>query len=136
MSFSDDVMKFVRQTKERMDAVFRTSASYLLEEITDRTPVKDGFLRASITVQLNAPVYMDGTPGAGTEAINLASATDVIHIGFTMKYAKRIEYGFTGLDSLGRYYNQTGAGMVRLSAQNWPLHVKKAALKAIAEVNR
>lgn len=136
MSFSDDIRNFVSKTQNRMIAVFRTSASFLHEEISDRTPVDTGFLRASLSATLNEPVYMDGTSGEGTVALSTAALDDAIYIGFTMRYARRIEYGFVGADSLGRSYNQQGAGMMRLSAQNWQDHVKRAVAAAKAEVKQ
>lgn len=128
MGFSGDLARFVNRTQRRMIAVFQTSAQFLAEEITERTPVDTGTLRTSFKTQLNEPVYMDGSYGNGPDlaAIAKAGIGDTIYMGFTMKYARRIEYGFEGPDSLGRVYHQTGAGMVRLSAQNWPQHVKSA----------
>jgi hypothetical protein len=34
-------------------------------------------------------------------------------------YARRLNYGFTGTDSLGRQYNQRGYFFVDLAAQRW-----------------
>nr|DAH62777.1 MAG TPA: putative tail component [Caudoviricetes sp.] len=128
MGFSGDLARFVYRTQRRMIATFQTSAQILAEEIIERTPIDTGFLRASFTVSLNAPVLMDGSEGGAQNLAEIAKAGigDTIYLGFTARYARRIEYGFEGPDSLGRVYHQRGEGMVRLSAQNWPFHVKQA----------
>ncbi len=125
MSFTGDIEAWVAKTQRRMIAVFQTSASFLAEEIIERTPVDTGFLRASFSTQLNRPVQI-GDSGQDMSAISQAGVGDTIYMGFGAVYAMRIEYGFDGPDSLGRVYHQAGAAMVRLSVQNWPLHVKKA----------
>jgi hypothetical protein len=40
-------------------------------------------------------------------------------------YAKRLEYGFVGTDSLGRYYNQPGRFFVTDTCKRWPQIVQK-----------
>jgi len=126
MSFSSELLAWVERTKRRQQVVFQTAAQFLAEDILERTPVDTGFLRGSFRTDPNKPVQVGDTPN-GFEGIASAKATDTIYMGFGAVYAMRIEYGFDGEDSLGRYYYQDGAGMVRLAWQNWPQHVSKAA---------
>ncbi|NNV20533.1 HK97 gp10 family phage protein [Ochrobactrum pseudogrignonense] len=126
MSFSSELLAWVERTKRRQQVVFQTAAQFLAEDILERTPVDTGFLRGSFRTDPNKPVKIGDTPN-GFEGIAAAKATDTIYMGFGAVYAMRIEYGFDGEDSLGRYYYQDGAGMVRLAWQNWPQHVSKAA---------
>lgn len=44
---------------------------------------------------------------------------DTITGSYGMAYSMRLEYGFTGQDSLGRTYNQPAYAFVRTAAQNW-----------------
>jgi hypothetical protein len=147
-SFSASVDKWVLATKARSEAVFKTAAQSMAEDVVDRTPVDTGFLRASLSASLVEPIQInrDATPpkGAGKGSfpapanvslvINNMKLGDKLHIGFVAAYAMRIEYGFKGEDSLGRSYDQKGAGMVRLASQNWPKHVANAVRQAKAAV--
>lgn len=54
---------------------------------------------------------------------------DEVAVGTNVVYAKRIEYGFDGVDALGRRYNQPAQPYLRPAAES-----QRAA--AIAEVNR
>jgi hypothetical protein len=49
-----------------------------------------------------------------------AKAGDVVIIVNPTAYARRIEYGFTGEDSLGRYYNQPGHHMAQQTVAEMP----------------
>lgn len=72
-------------------------------------------------------------------AVNDAQGVDVglqiqgLQLGDTMKFswtaphARRIEYGFTGTDSLGRTYNQPGRFFVTRNAEKFPEFVRKRA---------
>lgn len=126
MSFSSELLAWVERTKRRQQVVFQTAVHFLAEDILERTPVDTGYLRGSFSASVSGPISV-GDTGTGLGAIDAAKATDTIYLGFGAVYAMRIEYGFDGEDSLGRYYYQDGAGMVRLAWQNWPQHVSKAA---------
>lgn len=54
---------------------------------------------------------------------------DSVTAGFSIEYAFRIEYGFTGPDKLGRVYNQPGRFFVRNAVQQWRANVAAAAAK-------
>jgi hypothetical protein len=101
-------------------------------------PVDTGFLRASLVVgsaPLNAPVTTPPKDGGSatwdaavvTLALNNADLSDVVEARYTAAYARRIEYGFTGTDSLGRSYSQRGTRFVALAAQQWPQIVAAVA---------
>ena len=111
-----------------MLAVFQTATQFVVEEMIDRTPVDTGYLRASITVRFNtpAPIRPNNLPVEGASygmptqyalAIAGAKIGQTIYASYTAAYAMPIEYGFK---------SYAGAGMVRLSAQNWDAHVAKA----------
>ena len=52
-----------------------------------------------------------------------------VYIGVQAVYGPRMNYGFQGTDSLGRYYNQTGAFFVEGAADKWVQFVKQAEAK-------
>lgn len=132
-NFSAVIDQWVARTEKRMLAVFQTSASFVIEDIIERTPVDTGFLRASLDVNTDGPVPMSRTPeGAGSFqpptydlAIAGADLGSVIYATFGANYAAHVEYGAQGRPS---------RAMVRLSAQAWPQHVERATAMAKARV--
>lgn len=146
-SFSDSVTDWVRKSETRMTSVFRESAQEVIYEAQrpksrgGNMPVKDGFLRNSGQATLNQPIggttkKPKGYAGADWSAdevvlvINRATLKDTIYFTWTAAYAARMEYGFSGKDSLGREYNQAGNGFLRLAVQQWPTIASKVSKRA------
>lgn len=75
----------------------------LSNAIVEATPVKTGYLRASWKPNVNS---------IDAEASTL-EVGDVFELINTAVYARRVEFGFMGTDSLGRRYNQPGRAFVR-----------------------
>lgn len=71
----------------------------LLAFLKENTPVVTGNLRASWHLKI--------------EGESLTISTGVV-------YARRVEYGFVGEDSLGRTFNQAGRGMVQATVKAAP----------------
>lgn len=112
--FSASVERWVRQAKGRSEAAFRAMGMEAGGRVKELTPVVTGFLRANWLDTIDVDVEMK--PGWGKnlgEAIAQAKIGDTIYILNPVVYARRIEYGFVGEDSLGRRYNQPGRGMVQ-----------------------
>lgn len=133
MTTFEQQMKEARLEIMRMVlGIFQTSAQLLAEGIVDNTPVDTGFLRNSFMVSLQplkplaSHIGPPPSPDSTMAAIGKAKLTDTIYMGFTAVYALRIEYGFDGMDSLGRYYNQSGRFFVRNQVQRWPEYVNKS----------
>ena len=99
-------------------------------------PVDTGNLRNSITMELNASEVSkgNGDEPSGDTAIILAITKfeigDIIAINWTAPYAMRINYGFSGEDSLGRTYNYTGTMFRDKAAAKWQNIVSKNARAA------
>lgn len=146
-SFAESVTNWVRQSEARMTAVFQESAQEVIYEAQrpksrgGNMPVKDGFLRNSGQATLNQPLTTvtekpEGYAGTDWSAdevvlvINRATLKDTIYFTWTAAYAARMEYGFTGKDSLGRQYNQAGNGFLRLAVQQWPTIAAQVAKRA------
>lgn len=140
--FSSSVDAWVMETEKRLNAVFRLSTQKVIQFMQDDVPYRDGFLRASLVVQVNQDVpKADRTASDGLGpyneaymkvAITGAVAGDRITAGYTMVYANRLEYGFVGTDSLGRNYNQPPRGWTRKAVARWNEAVRAATAEAIA----
>ena len=79
-----------------------------------------------------------GASGQGEESYILAAAGikggDVATFTWTAEYARRVNNGFTGADSLGRNYTQVGAHFVEGAVDQWPAIVRASIAKAKARV--
>lgn len=151
LNFGQQVDAWTRKSRTLMEAVFQEATQDLIVAAQTpkgkggNMPIRDGFLRNSGTAALNsvpsgpsrAPDgYKNVDWDASPMAVVVASAKigDRIVFGWTAAYARRMEYGFSGKDSLGRTYNQTGNGFMRLAAQRWPEIVRDAAQRVRKEV--
>jgi predicted Fe-S protein YdhL (DUF1289 family) len=142
--FANDVDAWVQMTEKRMNAVFRLSTQKVISFMQQNVPYRDGFLRASLVVLVNQDPPLpnrnqeDGL-GPYTDAymqlqIANAVAGDRITAAYTMEYARRLEFGFVGTDSLGRHYNQPPRAWTRLAAQQWKKFTEEATNEAKARV--
>lgn len=122
-SFHAQVRAFADKAKARSLAIFRESAQRVAEEAGrpeaqgGRMPVDTGFLRNSVVGSTT------GMPTSASEPVPIAllqtAAGGSVWIGWTAAYARRMEYGFVGEDSLGREYMQPGKAFLRGAVQNW-----------------
>jgi hypothetical protein len=147
--FGQEVAAHVARYKKRLRATARTAVQDTIKIAQTpvakggKMPVKDGFLRASIgaaigqmpsgqTSNESGKVYAEGEQVAGTP-VSVVLLTwqpgDTLFIGWTAAYARRMEYGFSGEDSLGRTYSQTGFGFLRGAVELWDQTVDAAAKK-------
>jgi len=146
-AFTAKVTKWARGNQGRLTAVFRDSAQTVANEVRKdkghggNMPVDTGNLRRSLiistvempTINTNAKDFKDRSDNIKL-TIAKANIGQTIYLGFQAVYARRMEYGFVGEDSLGRTYNQKGNGFVRLTAQRWPQIVRESILKIKARV--
>jgi hypothetical protein len=131
-AFSDQVTDWVRKSDQRMTAVFRQSAQDVIEEAQSRVNVDTGFLRSSGDAALNKLPVVPTEPPEGASGftwdadsallvIAQAQLGDTIFFGYGANYAGFVEERF---------------GFLRLSAQNWPQIVNKAARTIEQRVRR
>jgi hypothetical protein len=138
LGFADAVKNWTEKTEAKLEGVFKLSFEMTVEAVQDLTPIKTGFLRNSLTVTIGEIAHIDpaatGKGGARVPvtpaAIASARLGDTLSAGFVAAYARRIEYGFEGTDSLGRSYNQKARAMVRLGVQRFPEFVQAAIKRA------
>jgi hypothetical protein len=149
-TFSAQIDDWVRSTKERVEAVFHMAAQDVAEEIQGiilaEKLIDTGFYRASLEASgTQMPVMRaEAKPATGVTysydagPINLIIQNiplgGTVYLGFSAIYARRLEYGFVGEDSLGRAYNQSGYRVVGRAAQNWGWIVAEAVSRAKAAV--
>lgn len=130
---------WARATQERMNAVVRGSAQEIARIAQTpwtkggRLPFKDGNLLNSFQSSLNGSTALTGELSYVAVTASM-EAGDVAEFGWTAAYAKRLEYGFTGQDSLGRTYNQQGRHFMSGAMAEWPRVVTEQVAKAKAAV--
>lgn len=120
-----------RGATDKLLDVAREAIQAMNAEIVQNTPVDTGFLRSSYFASLNE--IPSGPAGAGTVAINVPltelKVGDVYYLGNTAVYARRVEMGFVGTDSLGRYYNQVGRFWIANVVDRWKVFLEDAVTK-------
>lgn len=144
-SFSADVKAFAKLTEKQMRRVVVDSLYDVLEGaqtsaqgktaggtlIEGRIPVVSGDLINSLAVEIDGVL---GPKGQGSYSVAIANYKigDYMRFGWTIEYAMRVENGFTGTDSEGRTFNQSGWHFVSYNAAKWPRivagHVAKYAV--------
>ena len=128
-------------TIEALEYTMRQSISDVLtgaQETQDgitigATSFVEGRIPVGKTKDLVNSLTVDGAEGADVSVkIQGMEIGDTMEFAWTVPHARRIEYGFTGTDSLGRTYDVPGRFFVTRNAEKFPDHVKKRA----AEVRR
>lgn len=110
--FEVDISAWVKKAKSNADLYVKALALALQLRVQELTPVDTGRLRASVQVQPPIAVVTAHTGAA---------------IGTNVEYARRIEYGFHGVDAIGRHYDQSGRGMFAQTAVEAPEIAKQVA---------
>ena len=141
-TFTATVDDWVRDTKQRMEAVAKTATQELFIEVVKpvgqggRMRVDTGFLRASFRASLDAPINLsleNPDPENGvfkldqgeiSLTINRAEIGQTIFGTFTANYARPREYGSRG---------QPADAFVLSNAQRWPDFVREAVATVRAE---
>lgn len=87
-----------------------------------------GNLTKSVVVQIGS-MPTTAAPGTIFSAPDISAYAhmevgDTAFVGWQANYARRVNYGYFGTDSLGRSYNQSGANFVDKIAAKWPQIVK------------
>ena len=125
--FTVSVKKWVDKAHAHSDQALQAIAWAALQRVQELTPVRTGTLRAGW--QIVRPG--DEMPIAKREEENLAMvlslrAGDVFLITNPVVYARRIEFGFVGEDSLGRHYHQEGRHMLQQTIAEMPAIAQRA----------
>ena len=135
-SFAASVTAWARQSEARLTAVRNRSIDLLAEEMSNtipnggRVPFDTGFLARSIVASTQGMPRASQSPSPGGE-VGLITASlrldQPVWLGYTANYARRVNFGFIGADSLGRVYNQSGAHFIEGAIAEWQNIVRRAA---------
>lgn len=120
--FLNSVNAWTKETEQRSEEAFQNGILDFLDALRDETPVLTGNLRDAWVVSKNGdPISTVTGPGDNPSesgprsGISQSIATimslkigDKASIMNHATYFLRIERGFVGYDSIGRFYNQTG----------------------------
>lgn len=131
-----DPAVWAKEQQENLLAVFQRSLVLLGREMVrtkgdgGNLPKVSGNLARSLLAAIPGPITIsDAEDFAGVD-IGIIAATavlgDTVAIGYQAKYAKRMNFGFVGPDSLGRVYNQSGNHFVERAINMWPQIVDQA----------
>jgi len=130
--FDIDVQKWIGKAHSNARAVVVESLFDIFEEVIRLQPVLSGNLRRSWFAAINA--RPSGTENGNDDAfaqVNMVYPTvdpgDIIYTSNFAAYSRRIELGFVGEDSLGRFYNQAGRHTVATALDRAPAIVADAA---------
>ena len=132
--------QWTKETEQRMTAVWRQSIDDLADTMNKnranggRLPILTGNLQRSLLASTSA-MPVTGGPNAKYTGQDVGLTTaglrldQTIWLGYQAIYARRMNYGFVGEDSLGRNYNQAGAHFVEGAIADWPNIVRMAVSK-------
>ncbi|MCE7028473.1 HK97 gp10 family phage protein [Jiella avicenniae] len=144
MNFAAQVADWVHEVEGAIEAIYTDSVQDLLEEAQKNAPVKTGFLVNSLLLSTTAMPAIKETEkpadGAKYAPAEISASIigegfgSVLYAGYTAAYAARLEFGFEGVDTLGRVYRQSPRMFVGLAAQNWPNIVQRNAQRLSAKI--
>lgn len=135
--FLQSVNKFVKESPARSEAVLQDAILDLYLELDRTAPYDTGFLRSSLTIGVNGNVpqgpnaKFQSDANVNTTLGNIANIKlgDRVSMVYQATYARRLEYGFTGVDSLGRQYNQPGRFWIAAAGSKWRSIIRNAAAR-------
>lgn len=135
--FVNSVNKWTAETKERSEEAFKIACVDLAIELNETAPIDTGFLRSSLTAGINGqvPAGPNAEYGSNANDQRLLSVIQNLKLGdkltlvYNASYARRLELGFTGVDSLGRFYNQPGRFWIARASAKWRSIVRAAATR-------
>lgn len=131
--FDVQIGQWVARAKERGRLAFVATAEDALAEVKELTPVKTGYLRANWTaIRAGDAVPVEGASPNPAVALAALQLGDKIIIVNPVRYARRVEFGFVGQDSLGRHYDQKGRGMMTQTIADTPRLAQRATIRVLS----
>ena len=125
--------KWADKVGEQADGLARQVCQEMGYRVVLATPVDTGFLRGMWQPTIGdvasfAPKAVNMAAGPDVSLVCAGiKAGDVFNMANGTAYARRLEYGFVGKDSLGRTYNQVGRYYVRDTVAKFREVVDEAA---------
>ena len=120
-AFSAQVKNWSEKAKRNSTLVHRQAVRHLYDGLVSLTPVLTGNARRSWALSTVAmPVIRPGVEFSAAPEVTLEIANielgKTAYIGGQAEYLPRLNWGFTGTDSLGRKYKQAGRFFLELNA--------------------
>lgn len=106
-----DISEFLKGTDQVIEDTLEAIGAQMVTESQDLCPVVTSNLSNSINYATNETTSEVKMPTTG-EPLEIA-AKGHVKVGSNVVYAARVEFGFSGQDSLGRTYNQPGTPFLR-----------------------
>jgi len=132
IEFALAVEQWIGKAKDHADQALRATAEDVVARVKELTPVRTGFLRANWTVARGDDAIPTASAAPETaEAIAKLRLGDRLLVVNPVVYAARVEFGFVGVDSLGRHYDQKGAGMMQRTINELPGIARRAAARVM-----
>lgn len=101
----------------------------------EQAPFLTGTLRRSIHIGGHEELNPDGE-GGNVPDPEVDGVAVTVYIGTDVAYARRLEYGFNGTDSLGRQYSQAARPYLRPAADENQAAVRTEVGEALRELIR
>lgn len=135
--FSTSVNKWTKKTIARSEEAFKIGVLDFFIHLRDTTPIDTGYLRSSLTLGKNGqiPAGPNAEYGSIYNDQRALSVIDSLKLGdrvtmvYNAPYARRLEYGFHGVDSLGRMYNQPGRFWITAAGAKYVSIMRRAATR-------
>ena len=134
--FLQSVNRWTKATKERSEEAFKIGVLDFAIALNEAAPIKTGALRSSLTAGINGniPQGPAGEYGSVYNDQRLLSVIDQLKLGdkltlvYLAKHARRVNYGFSGFDSLGRGpFNQSGYFWIEKTGAKYRSIMRNAA---------
>ena len=133
--FGKGVRKWAKECEENALATTQRAALDFRDALLEETPIDTGNLRSSLVLGLNGNTpqgphnaYMGDDNEARARAVVASMGVgDRVSFDYLAPYADRLNYGFVGQDSLGRYYNQAGRFWIQKVGNDWNKILRRAA---------
>jgi len=135
--FSNSVNAFVKKVPELRLEAYHEGLKDFRDTLLANTPIDTGNLRATLQTS-NAGEIMAGpykeygstyNDAASNAVIDAAGDGQRVSFVYRAPYARRLEYGFTGIDSLGRSYNQAGRYWISATSRRFVSIMRAAATR-------
>lgn len=136
--FLSAVNKWTRETEERSTDAFREGVKDFYDEMWRETPVDTGNLRNSLIATKDGTASVQGPTGPGYYnsgipqsymVIDGLELGDRVSLVYQATYARRLNLGFVGADSLGRMYNQAGRFWIEAVGSRYRSIMRAAATR-------
>lgn len=136
-AFTLAIDKWIAKAKQAPQDVVLETIQDINEEVVEMQPVITGTLRRSWYAGIGR--IPEGIQGGNADPVGsmniVAQGLEPGQTYYAVNravYARRVEFGFVGADSLGRVYNQTGRHTVSAVMTRAPAIAEAAAMRVAA----